>query len=939
MAYRADGAVNLHYEFANTGVRILGGRFEIRKLKREIRLFGENAHTFLDIIFEKVPDNVFGPDPNGEDQQQKFVFPFSDEKSLTFFRAQYFASNGAELANIDTQLKKKSEARDEYKKAFAQENYGVIATRDELCRGDEYTIEMGHKPNDTMYINVHLKYSEPMKSKWIYGKEHSFTLHVPRHRKSRFLPTEKDDPLINISLDGPNQRSNWHDEIEIIECRGDFSNSGGPESAIVKIEVDNRHWEVDRLNGPAYHVDGRKWLVYEIDPGNHLVTRIINGVEHHDMPRLLTLDERINDEKNDLEISFFVNPYSDPVMTIESTGSRPEAFNEDEAILSIDLSEENIRKQLSQLAEPMEIHGNCDIEYDSNNGFESNPEKPAMEYIFLVDCSGSMSGSYMDATKKTLGLMFKSMDNKSKIIICRFGTRYEFQPRQRGGTNEPLDPRYHYNYDRNDRQRRPVPEMRRPEWITIDEDNDDQEELLQNYLERDMRANMGGTNIREPLQDIFKLEMSPDTYRNIFVMTDGAITNTREVIQMVNETTIQHEGRLRFFSLGIGSGASKSLCEGIAKNGRGSATYVLGDERIQTRTMEILNNASRPSVFLNNIILPDGLQRVGFSPAENNLNMPIFGSKRIFLKLKSTHHQILSVSALLLDPRNQLRFMINGQTIRLNYNIAPFRNQNISLKSFWAKQEIDFLEDERPRNIDVQEAQIDASIFGGVLCDYTAFVGVRDGVSMGPVTQVQGLQGLHSGRNTISNTPTYMAAGGRRPTGGSAFAGAGGLAFPPPPAAGGMMPAGIRNGRSPMSMGGPPAAGGIGGARRKSSRTMKSATISSTDAEKKKNDSARLDQLMSYTRTSGLWNAKKGVEIIRCLELFNKNFGKIFEHLRFKIQNDQLVLTILALAALEKYEADKQVEWYHISKKAKTKLSSHGINADEEIKSIIGDLS
>ena len=143
-----------------------------------------------------------------------------------------------------------------------------------------------------------------------------------------------------------------------------------------------------------------------------------------------------------------------------------------------------------------------------------------------------------------------------------------------------------------------------------------------------------------------------------------------------------------------------------------------------------------------------------------------------------------------------------------------------------------------------------------------------------------------------------MAAGAMRPAGGSAFSGAGGLSFPPPPAAGGMMPAGKMMGSPPaaggiggamknipppaaggmmpagissmstsgssasisrpnfgMMMGGPPAAGGIGGAMKKR------ATKNKDESSRRKSSaivdvSSRLDQLMSYTRTNGLWNAK-----------------------------------------------------------------------------------
>ena len=82
-------------------------------------------------------------------------------------------------------------------------------------------------------------------------------------------------------------------------------------------------------------------------------------------------------------------------------------------------------------------------------------------------------------------------------------------------------------------------------------------------------------------------------------MTDGAITNTNDVIKIVKDSTIKFENKLRFFSLGIGSGASKSLCEGIAKNGLGSAVYVLGKDRIQAKTMQILDNASRNGALFN----------------------------------------------------------------------------------------------------------------------------------------------------------------------------------------------------------------------------------------------------------------------------------------------------------------------------------------------------
>ena len=75
-------AEDLHENRSNAGVRILGGDFEVKKLKREIRIFGQNAHTELKICFEQIiPEDGMQQGAQVVDQLQKFVFPFSDDKN------------------------------------------------------------------------------------------------------------------------------------------------------------------------------------------------------------------------------------------------------------------------------------------------------------------------------------------------------------------------------------------------------------------------------------------------------------------------------------------------------------------------------------------------------------------------------------------------------------------------------------------------------------------------------------------------------------------------------------------------------------------------------------------------------------------------------------------------------------------------------------------
>ena len=88
---------DLHENISSTGVRIIGGDFAVKKLKREIRVLGQNALTELKIQFEQAAPQDPSQDQailagteqssttedtaTATDAVQKFVFPFSDDKN------------------------------------------------------------------------------------------------------------------------------------------------------------------------------------------------------------------------------------------------------------------------------------------------------------------------------------------------------------------------------------------------------------------------------------------------------------------------------------------------------------------------------------------------------------------------------------------------------------------------------------------------------------------------------------------------------------------------------------------------------------------------------------------------------------------------------------------------------------------------------------------
>jgi len=340
--------------------------------------------------------------------------------------------------------------------------------------------------------------------------------------------------------------------------------------------------------------EGKKWGFYEIEdvvPSGNRRVILENGQLGEVLPDLAP---KIGQAKNDLEVRFFMKTNVPPAINIEYMDA-----SDSEAIVSIELSEENLREQIINMAS-RDHHADDDMDYDSNNtpGSSVVSAQP-MEYVFLIDCSGSMSGKFMENTKNTMDLIMKSIDPGSKVIVCRFGSRYIFQPAQNGQAAENDEDDYQPYYRRNRQPR--VPEMRDANWLTIDYEDDEQEETINDIIS-EMNANLGGTEIRGPLLDILQLTQDPGVFRNIIVLTDGAVTNTKEVLDVVREATIKHEGYLRFFSLGIGSGASTELCDGIAKEGRGSGVYVLDNDRIQAKASLILENAIRKGLFCRSLI-------------------------------------------------------------------------------------------------------------------------------------------------------------------------------------------------------------------------------------------------------------------------------------------------------------------------------------------------
>lgn len=163
------------------------------------------------------------------------------------------------------------------------------------------------------------------------------------------------------------------------------------------------------------------------------------------------------------------------------------------------------------------------------------------EFVFLVDCSGSISGQSIQKAGECLEFFIKSLPADCYFNIIRFGSNFE-----------PL-------FTSSERYCQTNVEK------AID-------------LAQNLKDDLGGTGIYEPLQYIFDAE-NPFGQRQVFILTDGEVWDRSSIIELVSN----HSNNNRCFTVGLGRRCDGGLVEGIANASGGKCAFVQeGDLITQT---------------------------------------------------------------------------------------------------------------------------------------------------------------------------------------------------------------------------------------------------------------------------------------------------------------------------------------------------------------------
>ena len=177
------------------------------------------------------------------------------------------------------------------------------------------------------------------------------------------------------------------------------------------------------------------------------------------------------------------------------------------------------------------------------------------EMVFLLDCSGSMNGAPMQASKQFMTDALAALRPTDSFRIIRFSdSATEFSHHPLPATPENIQRGLHYT---------------------------------------GQLYGSGGTEMTSGIRQALARPTTPGTVRNVIFLTDGYIGNEVTVLELVHRTL----GEARLFAFGVGAGVNRYLLDELGRVGRGFTRYfdpTRDDESQQSVVAELVARLQTP---------------------------------------------------------------------------------------------------------------------------------------------------------------------------------------------------------------------------------------------------------------------------------------------------------------------------------------------------------
>ncbi|MEK7763547.1 MAG: marine proteobacterial sortase target protein [Nitrospirota bacterium] len=187
-------------------------------------------------------------------------------------------------------------------------------------------------------------------------------------------------------------------------------------------------------------------------------------------------------------------------------------------------------------------------------GSDHSPTAVARETIFVIDTSGSMSGTSIEQAKAALLLALNRLTTQDRFNVIQFNsvTHLLFS------------------------QAQPVkPETLRKALHYVD----------------NLKAN-GGTEILPALKMALKGSAPTSHLRQVIFLTDGQVGNEDELFEIIRTQL----GTSRLFTIGIGSAPNSHFMRKAAEFGRGTFTHIGSTSEVQAQMDAIFRKLERPAL-------------------------------------------------------------------------------------------------------------------------------------------------------------------------------------------------------------------------------------------------------------------------------------------------------------------------------------------------------
>ena len=296
------------------------------------------------------------------------------------------------------------------------------------------------------------------------------------------------------------------------------------------------------------------------------------------------------------------------------------------------------------------------------------------EMVFVLDCSGSMSGRPMAASKRLMKRFIAGMNPDDSFQVIRFSS-----------SASSLSPTPLENT-----------EVNRARGLA--------------YV--DGLSGGGGTQMIEGIKAALDFEPDPDRQRMVFFLTDGYIGNETQILAAIRERV----GDTRLYSLGVGSSPNRYLIDEMANEGHGFSQYVR------------LKDDPAPAVdrFYRRLNMPvltavetdwDGLDVIDPLPA----SVPdLFDNQPVFLV--GRYRNPGSATVVLRGRRGH-----GWAEIPVEVELPEYKRSNPVLEQLWARRKIaELMRLQVRREIpEVREQVLALALEYHLMSRYTSFVAVE----------------------------------------------------------------------------------------------------------------------------------------------------------------------------------------------------------------------